>query len=218
MLIDLSSKEYDQMSKEEERILFSKYLETKNPRIRDKILKSNYRFVMYIVKRYVKRIDDIPDYFSEGCIGLVKAFDKFTLERNVKFISYAVFWIKQRIFLQFHNDKEHEPEDVIIFSLDMMNNSNDSQETIEIEQTTFEDPEQIRRTKEIKHLLDLRLAELGMMEENALRMRFVNGMTLEEIGNKYGMGHERARGMINRSIVKLNKDPRNHLILGANVR
>ena len=69
MLINLSSKEYDKMSREEERILFSKYLETKNKRIRDKILKSNYRFVMYIVKKYVKRPDDIPDYFSEGCVG-----------------------------------------------------------------------------------------------------------------------------------------------------
>jgi RNA polymerase sigma factor (sigma-70 family) len=218
MLIDLSSKEYEPISKEEERILFTKYFETKNPKIREKILMSNYRFVMYIVRRYVKRPDQIEDYFSEGCIGLLKAFEKFTLDRDVKLISYAVFWIKQRIFLQFNLEKEQDPDDVIQFSLDHHNMSDENAETIQIEQTTFEDPEETRKNIEIKQLLDRKLSELSLMEQTALRMYHVNGISFEEIGKKYGMGHERARMMVRRTIHKLNRDPMNHIIMGEKVR
>lgn len=63
----------------------------------DTLIKSNLRFVVSIAKEYDNKHFDIQDLINEGNIGLMKAIDKFDPDKNIKFISYAVWWIRQSI-------------------------------------------------------------------------------------------------------------------------
>ncbi len=64
---------------------------------KEKIIKSNLRFVVSIAKKYQNRGLEMEDLISEGNIGLLIAIDKFEAEKGFKFISYAVWWIRQSI-------------------------------------------------------------------------------------------------------------------------
>lgn len=84
------------MDKEEERKLLVK-AKNGNKAAYDKVLNCNLRFVFQVAKSYQGKGLPLEDLIAEGNLGLVKAFDKFDLDRDVKFISYAVWWIKQSI-------------------------------------------------------------------------------------------------------------------------
>jgi RNA polymerase primary sigma factor len=64
---------------------------------RDKVIKSNIRFVITIAKQYQNRGIPLLDLISSGNEGLIKAVSMFKSNRGTPFLSYAVFWIKQCI-------------------------------------------------------------------------------------------------------------------------
>jgi RNA polymerase primary sigma factor len=64
---------------------------------KEKMIISNLRFVISIAKKYQGKNIPLADLISEGNIGLITAVDKFDYRREVHFISYAVWWIKQAI-------------------------------------------------------------------------------------------------------------------------
>lgn len=65
---------------------------------KDIIVKANLKFVVSIAKQFQNRGIPLMDLISEGNIGLMKAVDKYDPEKNVLFLSYAVWWIKQCIY------------------------------------------------------------------------------------------------------------------------
>lgn len=82
------------LTKEEEYKLAVEYYETKNPKAAEKLVQSNLRFVIKVVGEYSKFSSKIMDLIQEGNLGLIKAVKEFNPYKEVRLITYAVWWIK----------------------------------------------------------------------------------------------------------------------------
>jgi RNA polymerase primary sigma factor len=72
-------------------------------KIEEELLKGNLRFVITVAKQYQNQGLDLPDLIAEGNLGLMKAIKNFDWNKDLRFISYAVWWVKQSI-IQSLND------------------------------------------------------------------------------------------------------------------
>ena len=90
-------KKYKPLTKAKEKRLL-KLSKKGNVKAKNEILESNLKFVFDVAKHYTGRGLSISELISEGNRGLVKAIDKFDEAKDVKFISYAVWWIRQSMF------------------------------------------------------------------------------------------------------------------------
>jgi RNA polymerase primary sigma factor len=77
--------------------------ERRRQEIQQELIEGNLRFVITVAKQYQNQGLDFPDLIAEGNLGLMKAIQNFDWTKNLRFISYAVWWVKQSI-LQSLND------------------------------------------------------------------------------------------------------------------
>ena len=87
---------YELISMEEE-VELAQRIKKGDQKALEKLTKANLRFVVSVAKQYQNQGLSLPDLINEGNLGLMKAAEKFDEPRGFKFISYAVWWIRQAI-------------------------------------------------------------------------------------------------------------------------
>ena len=210
----------------------------------DHLVNANLRFVISVAKEYQGQGVPLPDLINEGNYGLIKAATKFDHTKGFRFISYAVWWVKQSILqslsdnsrtvrlpinitnqlskikkqiAQFEQENHREPTEIDMdlsvllhpkcSSLNDKINEDGDEVLDLIADNTFNRPDEDFYGDDIlKNELEKTLSILNDRERNIISMYYgIDGqsMTLEQIGDEYGLTKERIRQIKQKGLRKL---------------
>lgn len=144
---------------------------------RETLVKCNARFIFDVVVRYDQPNIEFDDLFSEGMFGLNKAIDRFDLESPNNFMTYAIFWIRERasrhVLKNLTNIKlpENQKERDIFSYCDIDFRNSDGGDTIGniIPQETFEMQDDEQYSRRINEMIELMLEELPENEKYIIK-------------------------------------------------
>lgn len=192
-----SLKNYKQLTSKEERCLALRIQQGDNDALNE-LVERNLRFVIKIAKGYRDRGVLFSDLISEGNMGLIHAAKKFDPDKNIKFVSYAVWWIRCYIndFITEHTINNRE------VSTDNYTNYQYHEDFIN---EKFE--ENLNNLTDRKSTIAELLICLKDRERKIIQMSFgLNGekeMTLDEISKVTDLSMERVRQIKDNAIMKL---------------
>ncbi len=87
----------EEMVSPDEEVALAQRIKNGDHEALERLTRANLRFVVSVAKQYQNQGLSLPDLINEGNLGLIKAAEKFDETRGFKFISYAVWWIRQSI-------------------------------------------------------------------------------------------------------------------------
>ncbi|KHE42584.1 MULTISPECIES: sigma-70 family RNA polymerase sigma factor [Rikenellaceae] len=230
----------------------------------EKLTKANLRFVVSVAKQYQNQGLSLPDLINEGNLGLIKAAEKFDETRGFKFISYAVWWIRQSIlqalaeqsrivrlplnqvgslnkinkaFARFEQENERTPSpeelaNVLDLPKEKVSDTlrvsgrhvsvdapfSDGEDNNLLDVLVNNDSPNADRgliNESLSTEVERALATLTDRERDIIRYFFGIGcpeMTLEEIGEKFGLTRERVRQIKEKAIRRLRHSSRNKFL------
>ncbi len=231
----------------------------------EKLVKANLRFVVSVAKQYQNQGLTLPDLINEGNLGLIKAARRFDETRGFKFISYAVWWIRQSIlqalaeqsrivrlplnkigsinkinkaYAKLEQELERPPSvEELAEELDM--SVQDVKESlknagrhvsmdaplVEGEDSNLYDvlkagdmphPDQELMQESLRTEIERALKTLNPREADVIRLYYgLNGnhpMTLEEIGEAFGLTRERVRQIKEKAIRRMKHNSRSKIL------
>lgn len=160
---------------------------------RNKIIESNLRFVFNIARKYTGKGIPISDLISEGNLGLVKAIEKFDTTKDVKFITYAVYWVRE--YMSASIRKNYSRADLTL--IEDLQDTAKKNDTKPITKTKLYDIEDEECDDGKDKMIDELLCVLNDKEKNIMEFTYGLGghkpLTFQEIGKKYHISSERVR-------------------------
>ena len=145
---------------------------------RDQLINANLRFVVSVSKQYQHKGLSLPDMINEGNLGLIKAAERFDETRGFKFISYAVWWIRQSILQALA-----EQARIVRLPLNRIVHLNKLKRTINVLEQKFEREPTIL---EISQELELAPADVVKAIKNSGRYVSMDApLSMDEGGNMY---------------------------------
>lgn len=230
----------------------------------EKLTRANLRFVVSVAKQYQNQGLSLPDLINEGNLGLIKAAEKFDETRGFKFISYAVWWIRQSIlqalaeqsrivrlplnqvgslnkinkaFSRFEQENERRPSpEELAESLDLPAEKVadtlrvsgrhisvdapfvEGEDNSLLDVLVNDDSPVADRTlinESLSTEVERALSTLTERERDIIKLFFginTQEMTLEEIGEKFGLTRERVRQIKEKAIRRLRHSSRSKLL------
>ena len=193
-----------QLTREEEYEL-SRRARKGDQKARETLATSNLPFVVAVAKKYANRGARLDDLIQEGNVGLMKAIEHFDARKNVRFATYAVWWIRAYITRYLKDNRsqvrggEAERASMTDFSLDVT--LDDEGETTWLERLEDSGPgpqDHLLRTEqegEVQEALKRVRKRLGDLGWDILQERLTQDdpKTLEELGKRWGVSRERVR-------------------------
>ena len=205
-------KKYKPLTKAKERRLLKK-CKKGNLKAKNEILEANLRFVFDIAKHYTGRGVPISELISDGNIGLLRAIEKFDESKDVKFISYAVWWIRQAMFESIKrrnaiNFVEIEPNTDNDSSMDKKLIEDDEDDvSFNNDFSNENDAKSIEVSENQRNIITSLIGTLSDRErdivENYYGINDKKELTLTDIGKKYNLSSERVRQIKLNAIRKL---------------
>ena len=190
------------LTKREEQILSEK-IQKGDEQALNKLVYHNLRFVVNIAKNYRNSNVPFADIISEGNLGLIRAAHKFDSTKGVKFISYAVWWIKNSINECI--EKYNRNNETLSYDDYTINKCTDLDHKFEQINEDFE--EKINNIQSRKDAIESLMKCLHEREIKILTLFFgLNGgkeMTLEEVGKEMCLTNERVRQIKDSALSKL---------------
>lgn len=189
---------FSTLSKEEELSLWEKYKKENDLKARDKIVKSNLKFVASVAKPYIGMGLSYSDLIAEGNLGFMKAIEKFDYTRDLKTISYSVWWIRQTI-LEALKKRNILKGDELTQSDNMDEENNSDIDDNIAEQEEYIDSFEFSNIKQTddSFSMDKLFDTLTEREKKVISLYFGfdqnKDLTLEEIGKELGLTKERIR-------------------------
>ena len=145
----------------EEEVELSRRIKSGDLDALNQLVKVNLRFVVSVSKQYQNRGLTLPDLINEGNLGLIKAAQRFDETRGFKFISYAVWWIRQSILQALA-----EQARIVRLPLNKIGSINKINKILEVLEQKFERPP---TELEISQALELTPKDIKVSIENAVR-------------------------------------------------
>jgi RNA polymerase primary sigma factor len=209
-------KKYKPISREKEKELLIK-AKNGDLKAQNEILTSNLRFVFNIASRYKGNGAAISDLISEGNLGLVKAIQKFDASKDVKFISYAVWWIRNAMqeFIKkrqasLNIEKEEEVLNKPLFSKGIPDNEDEWIEKRDVVLSDEEDEEKRELHKNQRKVIDTLMSKLCGREKAIIEKYYGiygnKSKNLEELGKELGITKERVRQIKEQGLKKLRSE------------
>ena len=190
------------LTRREEQILSEK-IKKGDEQALNKLVYHNLRFVVNIAKNYRNNNVPFADIISEGNLGLIRAAHKFDSTKGVKFISYAVWWIKNSINECI--EKYNRYNETLSYDDYTINKCTDLDHKFEQINEDFE--EKINNIQSRKDAIESLMKCLHEREIKILTLFFgLNGgreMTLEEVGKEMCLTNERVRQIKDSALSKL---------------
>ncbi len=255
---------HEELISVEEEVELAQRIKKGDRKALEKLTKANLRFVVSVAKQYQNQGLSLPDLINEGNLGLIKAAEKFDETRGFKFISYAVWWIRQsilqaiaeqsrivrlplnqvgsvnkinRVLNKFEQEHERRPSiDEIADNVDIPQEKIEEAMKVNSRHVSVDAPfadgednslldvlpnndspmaDKKLVLESLREEINRALQTLNERERNIIEAFFgINQpeMTLEEIGDKYGLTRERVRQIKEKAIRRLRHNTQNKLL------
>lgn len=255
---------HEELISVEEEVELAQRIKKGDRKALEKLTRANLRFVVSVAKQYQNQGLSLPDLINEGNVGLIKAAEKFDETRGFKFISYAVWWIRQsilqaiaeqsrivrlplnqvgsvnkinRVLNKFEQEHERRPSiDEIADKVDIPHEKIEEAMKVNSRHVSVDAPfaegednslldvlpnndspmaDRKLVLESLREEINRALQTLNERERNIIEAFFgINQqeMTLEEIGDRYGLTRERVRQIKEKAIRRLRHNTKNKLL------